>query len=175
MYDMRFYLQAIIDYFSSCKSELGVTDVHWSDDDPNGIAIVTKYGLITISGEHFPGLGDETKEDMEHCPVCGGSIDASEGEDNGYGELRLNWECEHCGSQGYAKIDTHNDNAFVGHEVDVEATDYHVSAAVDGHVNVFVKATGEELAKKRVDQVINEMDFGPLTSIDWEITDVCKA
>lgn len=57
MNDLRFYLQAIIDYFSSCKPELGIVDVHWSDDNPNGIVVVTENDIFTIDGKSFPGLG----------------------------------------------------------------------------------------------------------------------
>lgn len=294
MYDMRFYLQAIIDYFSSCKPELGITDVHWSDDDPNGIAVITKNGLITISGECFSGLGGEPvsdskddfdirpvkfvdlvqsekaerldaylqingwqlqrwdrktalpipdikdkfgkqviceeqpgyqiffgkgiqvdnhyeyqfpflldecelldaidrwqidniekyariidhntepEEEMERCPECGGEISPEDGEDDGYGELHHYWECEHCGAQGYAKIDTHNDNAFIGHEVEVGVSDYRAYADVDGYVCVGIKAANEEFAKKVASNRISEMDFGELCDINWRVSSAEK-
>lgn len=61
---------------------------------------------------------DEAEESMEICPVCGAEIDPNDGEDNGYGELHLYWKCDACGSSGKAIIDQHDDNAFIGHEVD---------------------------------------------------------
>lgn len=62
MYDMRFYLQAIVDYFSSCKQELGITDVHWSDDNADGIVIITENDMFVIDGECYPGLGESARK-----------------------------------------------------------------------------------------------------------------
>ena len=63
MYDMRFYLQAIVDYFGSCKQELGITDVHWSDDDnADGIVVITENDVFVINGECFPGIGESARK-----------------------------------------------------------------------------------------------------------------
>ena len=289
VYDKRFYLQAIIDYLSG-KFELGIVDVHWSDDDADSIAIVTETDLITLSAQDFPGLGGKKDEDMssyirnritctsafqsawtvyggtgaikeaynmdkaemldaylaingwqlqawldenhhlvgyqlyygegvqvdnqyeygfphlldledlivtlsnwkidkvekyqgtichkkdaeimEVCPVCGYPINPCDGEEDGYGELHLNWTCDGCGSEGYAIIDTQNQNSFEGHTVTEKAIDYYVGVEVTGHVNCHVKATNTTIARKSADRAVSEMDFGPLQSIDWDWLDV---
>jgi DnaJ-class molecular chaperone len=75
------------------------------------------YDYVCVScDEYF--FDDEAEEDMETCPVCGAEIEVYDGEDNGYGELHMYWTCDVCGSSGKAIIDQHNDNAFIGHEID---------------------------------------------------------
>ena len=64
MYDKRFYMQAIVDYFASCKPELGITDVHWSDDDADGIAVITENDLFILHIECYPGLGGESTQEI---------------------------------------------------------------------------------------------------------------
>lgn len=60
----------------------------------------------------------DDSQEFETCPICGAEIDPLDGDDNGYGELRLYWTCKSCGATGTAIIDMHNDNAFIGHTVD---------------------------------------------------------
>ena len=67
---------------------------------------IKKHGLF---------VGDNM--DIETCPICGEYIEAEDGEENGYGELHLYWVCDSCGSEGYANIDEHKDNEFIGHYV----------------------------------------------------------
>ena len=61
--------------------------------------------------------GAETQA-LDACPVCGAYIEPQDGEDNGFGELRLYWTCDECGNTGAAIIDMHNNNKFIEHEVD---------------------------------------------------------
>lgn len=56
-------------------------------------------------------------EEMEICPSCGEELNLRDAEDDGYGELKMYWECEACGRCGYAVIDQHNNNEFIGHMV----------------------------------------------------------
>lgn len=57
------------------------------------------------------------KEDAGICPVCGGLIDPEDvGDDDGYGELRLHWECESCGAKGKAVHQTEHNFAY--HEIE---------------------------------------------------------
>lgn len=58
------------------------------------------------------------KEEFDICPICGAVIEPKDGQDNGYGELHLYWKCKSCGNSGTAIIDEHDDNNFIGHEID---------------------------------------------------------
>ena len=94
-------------------------EVRWEDLDEatqEHIAECIKDGYC--GGEIVMKDDEDEEEDMEICPVCGASIEVADGEENGYGELHMYWTCKVCGSSGKAVIDTHNNNAFVGHEVD---------------------------------------------------------
>lgn len=62
MHDTKFYLQAILDFLSSAKLELGITDVHWSDDNDDGIVVITENDLFIIDGECYPGLGESARK-----------------------------------------------------------------------------------------------------------------
>lgn len=79
------------------------------------------YGCDFTEDElEFVGMGDlipkdADNEELETCPVCGTAIDPRDGEENGYGDLRMYWSCVECGTSGYAEIDMQNGNEFVGH------------------------------------------------------------
>lgn len=60
----------------------------------------------------------ETEERDTVCPACGGAIEPKGGIDNGYGELKLHWECPSCGTTGSAVYDIHDNNSFSYHEID---------------------------------------------------------
>ena len=79
---------------------------HGCDFEENELEFVGMSDLI-------PNNTDE--ESFETCPVCGAAIDPRDGEENGYGDLRMYWSCVECGTSGYAEIDMQNGNEFVGH------------------------------------------------------------
>lgn len=72
--------------------------------------------IIRFGNEFF--FSHVCTEDMEMCPMCGNSIELSDAEEDGYGELSMYWTCEKCGHTGAAIIDEHDDNSFMRHEVD---------------------------------------------------------
>lgn len=68
----------------------------------------------------FVGMGDlipkdADNEELEICPVCGAAIEPVDGEENGYGFMKLYWDCDKCGASGYAELDMQDGNNFIGH------------------------------------------------------------
>ena len=107
------------------EDEICLNSVDYIDDGTCFYEETEKWARCIEKGykAHFQKINGEKKTDIkEHkvdaCPVCGANIVPKDGEDNGYGELYLHWECKECGCKGKAIIDTHNQNAFLFHELD---------------------------------------------------------
>ena len=56
--------------------------------------------------------------DTEHCPICGGLLEITGDEDDGYGELRQYWKCTKCGKTGTNIYDMQVEANFQSQEVD---------------------------------------------------------
>lgn len=54
----------------------------------------------------------------EDCPVCGAALIPDGDEEDGYGELHINWNCPRCHSTGKAIYDEQDGNRFLRHEID---------------------------------------------------------
>lgn len=65
---------------------------------------------------------ESIEEEMDRCPICNAELQLSDGEDTGFGELKMYWTCSVCGSSGAAVLDLQDGNKFTGHEID-EAAD----------------------------------------------------
>ena len=105
-------------WFASFEITLEGKKVRWDDlSEATQEWIAEKIKEGCFFGEIVEDSENEAQE-MNICPVCGGEIDPKDGQENGYGELHLYWTCDSCGNTGKAIIDMHDDNRFIGHEVD---------------------------------------------------------
>lgn len=92
---------------------------HPEFDEVMGRELYSWISLWAEQLEEEPECGDEEEEeDAETCPVCGASIELCDGEDDGYGELRMSWPCDKCGTEGDAFFDLTDGNRFDRHEWD---------------------------------------------------------
>lgn len=114
-------IQAVIEYGE---------EVEWSDKE---IAekLIDGIGLmpVDLNGYGYPYLvgaymsveeenADASGESLEVCPVCGAAIEPVDGEEDGYGFMKLYWDCDECGASGYAELDMQDGNEFIGYTIE---------------------------------------------------------
>lgn len=62
------------------------------------------------------------EEKMDRCPICNAELNLSDGEEDGYGGMKMYWTCKACGSSGKALLDLQDGNKFIGHEIDEDTS-----------------------------------------------------